>query len=98
MMGRRTRMTRPKQKTDSLKGATFRVFEPLPAYIQYLKRNKIKFTGKRIGRDKYGPRYEYIEFSAEDRFGAKEDYRGVAGLSGYIYRKANGKEVILQSF
>lgn len=91
-------MARPKQKTDSLKGARFRVFEPFPAYIQYLKRNRIKFTGKRIGRDRYGPRYESIEFSAEDRFRAKEDYRGVAGISGYIYKKANGKEVILQTF
>lgn len=96
-MGRPRRMKRG-IKENPLKGARFRVFEPFPAYINYLKRNKIRFTGKLVGRDKYGPRYEWIEFSAEDRFKAKEDYQGVAGMSGYIYKKVGGREVILQTF
>lgn len=94
-MGRKKRM---RSSVYPLKGARMRVFDPFPAYIQFLKRNKIKFRGKQVGRDKYGPRYDHIEFSAEDRFKAKEDFHGLSGVSGYIYKIVNGKEVILQSF
>jgi hypothetical protein len=77
--------------------ARFRVFEPFVAYIEYLKRNNIKFHGKNPRQDKYGVRYDYIEFDAKDRFEAKEDYVGLCGVSGYIYETQDGQETILLS-
>ena len=43
--------------------------------------------------------YEYIEFDAQDRFNAKEDYYGLCAMCGYIVDiTEDGKETIVQSF
>jgi hypothetical protein len=74
-----------------------RVFNPFPAYIEYLKRNNIPFSLKRQ-RLPSGASFEYLEFNAEDRFKAKEDYFGLCGVSGYIFgiNEETGSEQILQ--
>lgn len=74
--------------------ARFRVFEPFAAYLDYLKRNGIRYEIKHT-KDRVTA---YIEFDAQDRFDAKEDYTTICGLAGYIYRTENGKETILRSF
>lgn len=70
----------------------FRVFEPFPAYIEYLKRNNIPFQHKKKQSA------NCIEFDTADRFKAKEDYVGLCGMSGYIYALENGQEKVIQTF
>jgi len=71
----------------------FRVFSPFNAYLEYLKRNGI--TYKTIKKDGY----EYIEFDAQARFNAKEDYYGLCAMCGYIVEiNEDGSEQVVQSF
>lgn len=83
----------PKAFTEKQPQRIFRVFAPFNAYLKYLESNDIAFkTVKKDG-------YEFIEFSAEARFNAKEDYYGLAAMCGYIVDIAeDGKETIVQTF
>jgi hypothetical protein len=76
---------------SNLSNAKFRIFEPFPAYIDYLKRNNIRFEFKTVDSARC------IEFDAHDRLNAKEDFHGICGMCGYVFETRDGKEVIIQS-